>query len=122
MSDHHPVSAVLVVEDEPLVRMHGVDILKDAGFDVFEAADADEALLILGDDVEVHLLFSDVDMPGSMNGLQLAQVVHERWPHIHLLLTSGHHKLQDAEMPGSGKFVRKPWTSESLVRQIREFV
>lgn len=62
MSNHHPVSTVLVVEDEPMVRMHGIDILKDAGFDVFEAADADEALLFLGDGTEVHLLFSDVDM------------------------------------------------------------
>jgi len=122
MSNHHPVTAVLVVEDEPLVRMHGIDILKDAGFDVFEAADADEALLILGDGTEVHLLFSGVDMPGSMDGLQLAHLVHERWPHIHLLLTSGHHKLRDTEMPDAGKFVRKPWTSEALVRQVREFV
>lgn len=105
---------VLVVEDEPLIRMHGVDILEEAGFSVVEAADADEALVVLGDG-SVHLLFSDIDMPGSIDGLELARIVHARWPDIHLVLTSGHHRMQDALVPGIGKFVRKPWTSAVLM-------
>lgn len=83
---------ILVVEDETLIRMVGAEILEDAGFDVLEAADADEALRILQAHDDVLLLFSDVDMPGSMDGLDLARVVHERWPDIRLLLTSGRHE------------------------------
>ena len=118
MPRSHPISTVLVVEDDPLVRMLGIDILEDAGFEVFEATNADEALALLCESGEVHLLFSDVNMPGSMNGLELAQVVHERWPAIHLLLTSGHHRPLDGELPGMGIFVRKPWTSEALLTRI----
>lgn len=121
MPNSDVISTVLVVEDDTLVRMHGTDILEDAGYDVLEAANADEALEILNGRREVHLLFSDVDMPGSMNGLDLARLVHERWPHIHLLLTSGHHPVQLAELPERGKFVRKPWSSEVLVERIRGF-
>ncbi|HTU12142.1 MAG TPA: response regulator [Allosphingosinicella sp.] len=110
---------ILIVEDEALVRMHGIDILEEAGFDVLEAADADEALVILGNG-QVHVLFSDIDMPGSMDGLDLARIVCRRWPEVQLLLTSGHHRLQEADIPGSGKFVRKPWTADSLIGHVRE--
>jgi len=102
------------------VRMHGMDILEDAGFEVLEAGNADEAMTILGKHDDVRLLFSDVDMPGSMNGLKLAQLVHERWPTIRLLLTSGHHQLLEATLPDSGKFVSKPWTQEVLIKKIRD--
>jgi len=113
-------TTVLVVEDETIVRMHGMDILEDAGFEVLEAGNADEAMTILGKHDDVRLLFSDVDMPGSMNGLKLAQLVHERWPTIRLLLTSGHHQLLEATLPDSGKFVSKPWTQEVLIKKIRD--
>ena len=113
-------ATVLVVEDDTLVRMHGTNILEEAGYEVVEASNADEALAILNQKSDVHLVFSDVTMPGSMDGLELARLVNERWPHIHLLLTSAHHRLPDAEVPGEGKFVRKPWSSESLIERIRE--
>lgn len=122
MPNTNPISTVLVVEDDTLVRMHGTDILEEAGYEVLEASNADEALAILTQQVDVHLLFSDVDMPGTMDGIELAQLVYERWPHIHLLLTSGHHRLQDSHVPGDGQFVRKPWTSDALVERIRGFV
>jgi DNA-binding NtrC family response regulator len=112
------LTTVLIVEDEALVRMHGVDLLQDAGFLVLEAADADEALTVLDERAEVQLLFSDIDMPGSMNGLELAAVAYERWPHIHLLVTSGHHRLDNADVPGTGRFIRKPWTADTLLEQI----
>lgn len=113
---------VLVVEDDALVRMYGVDIFEEAGFNVLEAGNADDALMILSDGTEVHLVFSDVDMPGSMDGVGLARIVHERWPLIRLLLTSGHHRPLDGDLPESSKFVRKPWTSESLLCQVRNLV
>jgi CheY-like chemotaxis protein len=112
------VTTVLLVEDEPLIRMHGMDILEDAGFRVLEAADADEAIAILEGDEAIHLLFSDVDMPGTMDGLQLVQLVHERWPDIGLLVTSGNHRLLDSDVPGSGRFFRKPWTINALTECI----
>ncbi|SEI83304.1 Response regulator receiver domain-containing protein [Sphingobium sp. AP50] len=119
MSTHAPSSTVLIVEDETLVRMLGTDILEEAGFIVVEAANADEAMAVLQGQPDVHLLFSDVDMPGTMDGLELAKLVHERWPRIRLLLTSGHHRLASADIPGTGQFVPKPWSGTALVDKIR---
>jgi DNA-binding NtrC family response regulator len=116
-ADNSPT--VLIVEDETLVRMHGTDILEDAGFAVIEAADADEAVAILTADDRVHLLFSDVDMPGSMDGLGLAHLVHDRWPHIRVLLTSGHHRIGSDRLPAAGQFMPKPWMQHALVEKIR---
>lgn len=111
-------ATILMVEDEALVRMHGADMLEDAGFAVIEAANADEAMAILVQQVGVHLLFSDIDMPGSMDGLDLARRVHERWPDIRLLLTSGHHRLNDSHVPAEGQFLRKPWVQHELVDKV----
>lgn len=119
MSTDAPSSTVLIVEDETLVRMLGTDILEEAGFIVVEAADADEAMVVLQGQPDVHLLFSDVDMPGTMDGLELARLVHERWPQIRLLLTSGHHRLASSDIPGTGQFVPKPWSGTTLVDRIR---
>ncbi|MEC3909042.1 response regulator [Sphingobium sp. CR2-8] len=110
---------VLVVEDDVLVRMHGVDILEDAGFTVLEAETADDAIMLLQGQQDVHLLFSDIDMPGSMNGLELAQLVRDRWPKVRLLLTSGHHHIAEEALPEHGRFVRKPWTRERLIATIQ---
>ena len=120
MPDGKTMITVLMVEDEPLVRMHGIGILEDAGFEVLEAANADEALAILRQHDHVRLLFSDIDMPGSMDGLELARLVHQRWPNIRLLLTSGHHNMQTAVLPDDGKFVRKPWTQNVLIEKVRD--
>lgn len=122
MSMENNRSTVLIVEDDVLVRMHGADILEAAGFRVLEADSADDALTILNEETDIHLLFSDIDMPGSMNGLDLAHVVHERWPGIPLLLTSGHHRLQEGEAPDVAKFIRKPWFSETLLGHVNTLV
>jgi DNA-binding NtrC family response regulator len=113
-------STILVVEDDTLVRMVGADVLQDAGFDVIEASNADEALVLLSQVDDVQLLFSDVDMPGSMNGIELARQVHERWPDIRLLITSGQHDVSPDRLPDDGKFVRKPWTHDVLVQKVRD--
>src|SRR5215212_1536376 len=82
-------TVVLLVEDEPLVRMCAADILEDEGFEVIEAATAPAALKILEKRDDVMAVFTDIDMPGGMNGLELAGIVDARWPHIALVVTSG---------------------------------
>jgi DNA-binding NtrC family response regulator len=115
-------ATVLIVEDETLVRMHGADILEDAGFAVLEAGNADQALAMLDRHDDVQVLLSDIDMPGSMDGVALAHLVHARWPKIRLLLTSGHHQIPKAAIPDDGKFMRKPWAQEVLIGKIREML
>lgn len=122
MSDKIAILTVLVVEDDQLVRMHGIDILEEAGFRVIEADNADDALALLNRGEHVNLLFSDIAMPGTINGLELVRIVHERWPSIHLLLTSGHYRIHVGDAPGAARFVRKPWNSETLVSHIRELI
>ncbi|MBA3516980.1 MAG: response regulator [Rhizobiales bacterium] len=80
---------VLVVEDEMVLRMRAVDIVEDAGFTAVEAVNADEALSILESRSDISLLLSDIQMPGSMDGLKLAHAVHDRWPSIKIILVSG---------------------------------
>jgi len=99
--------------------MHGCDLLESAGFEVLEAETADEAVALLEKHGDVHLLFSDIDMPGSMDGIQLAELVHERWPNIGLLLTSGHRRPQETDIPDEGKFISKPWREGDVLDKIR---
>src|SRR5665213_3106992 len=81
-------SIVLVVEDELMLRMRAVDMVEDAGFVPVEAIDADEAIRILESRDDISVLFTDIQMPGSMDGLKLAHVAHTRWPHIKIILVS----------------------------------
>src|SRR6185295_18919869 len=87
---------VLIVEDEMMLRMRAVDIVEDAGFTPIEAVNADEALAILESRSDIVLLFTDIQMPGSMDGLKLAQAVHDRWPSIKIILVSGKLTLTEA--------------------------
>lgn len=111
-------SSVLVVEDEGLVRMIAVDILEEAGFEVLEAPCADAAWTILEARPEVGVLFTDIDMPGSMDGLALAGRVAARWPHIRLVVTSGRYALRDGDMPDDGRFLGKPYRPGQLLQAI----
>ena len=110
---------ILVVEDDVLVRMTCATLIEDAGYRVIEAPTADDALAILEKADRVELLFSDVDMPGSMDGLELAEIVHRRWPDIRLLLTSGHHQLGAGKIPDDGEFMPKPYSLDAVIAQIR---
>jgi CheY-like chemotaxis protein len=116
-----PRRVVLIVEDEPLVRLTGADLLADAGFEVLEAGNADQALLILEANQEVRVVFSDVEMPGSLDGLGLARNICQRWPSIGIVLTSGHH-IREEMIPCDGRFVPKPYDGQALVREIEEIV
>jgi two-component system, response regulator PdtaR len=114
---------VLVVEDEPLVRMTAADELDEAGFLVLEAKNADEAMAVLeAHSDEVQVLFTDVGMPGSMNGMALAEQVYQRWPHVLLLISSGYARPHPDEIPDHGHFLPKPYRGATLVRHIVEMM
>src|SRR6058998_4446175 len=102
------VTNVLVVEDEMVLRMRAVDIVEDAGFTAVQAINADEALAILESRSDISLLFSDIQMPGSMDGLKLAHAVHDRWPSIKIILVSGQVKPSDDDKPADSRFFGKP--------------
>jgi CheY-like chemotaxis protein len=114
--------AILVVEDEMLLRMRAVDMVEDAGYLPVEAVDADEALAILESRSDIVLLFTDIQMPGSMSGLQLALSVHQRWPRIKIILASGQLKLSQSDIPENSRFFGKPLDSGDMVAKIREML
>lgn len=113
---------VLVVEDEFLLRMHAVSLLQEAGFDTLEAGSADEAIALLETRNDIRIVFTDINLPGSMDGLRLAHAIRHRWPPIELLLTSGHTRVGDEDMPDRGLFLGKPYDGGELVRTLRSFV
>lgn len=105
---------ILVVEDDAILRMAAVDFSEDAGFDVLEAANADEAIAILEKRDDIRLVFTDIDMPGSMDGLKLAQFVRGRWPPIRLIVTSGHVKITAGDIPEGALFFAKPYDAGEI--------
>lgn len=115
MAVHAPNDAVLVVEDEALVRFLAVDSIRNAGFKVYEAADADEAFQLLEMYEDIGCVFTDVSMPGSMDGARLAQRVHDRWPPLELLVTSGKYAKNKCELPEGSIFVEKPYSPQAIV-------
>jgi two-component system, response regulator PdtaR len=113
---------VLVVEDEPLLRMLAVEVVEEAGFVAIQARDADEAVILLESRADISLLFTDRNMPGSMNGLKLAHTVRDRWPPIKILLVSGQVQLRPSELPSNTFCVRKPYEASALAKELRAFV
>jgi len=113
---------VLVVEDEMVLRMRAVDIVEDAGFKAVEAVNADEALSILESRSDISLLFSDIQMPGTMDGLKLAHAVHDRWPSIKIILVSGQERPSDGDQPADSRFFGKPLEVKHMIAQLQEMV
>jgi two-component sensor histidine kinase/DNA-binding response OmpR family regulator len=113
---------VLVVEDEMMLRMRAVDIVEDAGFIPIEAVSADEALAILESRSDIDLLFTDIQMPGSMDGLKLAHAVHERWPSIKIILVSGKLTPTEAEKPLNSRFFGKPLEVKQMIAEMQEMI
>ncbi|CAM3154456.1 histidine kinase [Sphingomonas antarctica] len=113
---------VLVVEDEMLLRMRAVDIVEDAGFVPLEAVSADEAIEILESRDDVSLLFTDIQMPGTMDGLKLAHAVHNRWPHIKIILVSGQVRPTESDKPADSRFFAKPVEAGHMVAQLQDMV
>jgi two-component system, response regulator PdtaR len=114
------IPAILIVENEALVRLLGVGTFADAGFRVIEANNGDEAFHLLEADSDVQLLFTDVRMPGKMDGLALAREVHDRWPHIGIMVVSGQSIPEKHQLPTGCRFLRKPYCPESAVRHAHE--
>ena len=114
------VPVILIVEDEALVRLSAVGMLEDAGFRTIEAASGDEALELLVADSDVQLLFTDVNMPGIIDGLVLARQVHDRWPQIGIMVASAKKEPQLGELPVGSRFERKPYNVDMVVRHARE--
>lgn len=112
--------SVLVVEDETLIRMSIADDLEDAGFDVFQAANAAQAIEVLIANSSIEVMFTDVDMPGGVDGLKLAASVRDRWPPIKIVVTSGHRKVDVDALPVEACFVAKPYDPAAVIRSIRQ--
>ncbi|CAM3182381.1 Response regulatory domain-containing protein [Sphingomonas antarctica] len=106
--------SVLIVEDEPIVRMSACDMMEDAGYDAIEAADADEAIALLESRDDIALVFTDVEMPGSINGAALAAQVHDRWPPIRVIVTSGNATDLDLHLPPHAEFIAKPYRGSQI--------
>jgi len=122
MTPSAPKPIVLVVEDEMVLRMRAVDIVEDAGFTPIEAVSADEAIQILESRGDISLLFTDIQMPGSMDGLKLAHAVHTRWPHIKIILVSGQIAVTEADKPADSRFFPKPLDIQQMVVELQEMI
>ena len=115
----HP--RVLVVDDEPLLRLFNVDMLSDAGFEVLEAPDADEALRILDTTKDIRVVFTDVEMPGAIDGFGLAARIAALWPQIGVLVTSGRRLPNDFFRAPARRFLAKPYDVSEVVELIGTF-
>ena len=113
---------VIVVEDETLVRLDIAMSLENEGFIVLEASNADDAIDILNAHPEIRLMFTDIDMPGSMDGLKLAEAVRDRWPPVKIIVASGHRQLSDELLPVEGKFFSKPYDHTRIITTMREML
>jgi CheY-like chemotaxis protein len=114
--------AVLIVEDELLVRKDAAAFIEDAGYVVYEAKDAEAAIRILELHSEIRFVFTDVNMPGSMDGLKLAHYVRKRWPPVKLIITSGLVNLREEDMPAGAAFVQKPYLAAHITDRMREML
>jgi CheY-like chemotaxis protein len=112
---------VLIVEDEFLLRMDAADMVRAAGFEVVEAANADQAIGILEARRDIAVVFTDIQMPGSMDGLKLARAVRGRWPPIKIVATSGL-DLGERELPEGGRFLPKPYSPMQVTGLLRELM
>ena len=113
-------SIILIVEDECLVRMNAAMMMEEAGFNVLEAGNADEAIRLLEGNPDISIVFTDIEMPGSMNGLKLAHAVTDRWPPIRIIATPGRFNVGDGDLPTGGRFLPKPYRAGQILTALRE--
>ena len=119
MAETGKKSVVLVVEDQALLRMAAAFLVEDAGFEPLEAADADTAIRILEQRTDIRIVFTDIDMPGSMDGLRLAEAVRGRWPPIEIIVTSGHHFINPTNLPKGSVYFAKPYNEDKVIAVLR---
>jgi two-component system, response regulator PdtaR len=114
------IPVILIVEDELLIRMDSAEAIENAGFEVIQAGNADEAIVILTTRPDIHVVFTDIQMPGSMDGLKLARFVRDRWPPIKIVATSGVVRVGDDDLPAGSVFLPKPYRGAQVVATLRE--
>ena len=113
--------AVLIVEDEPVQRMMLLDIVDQAGFDAVEAMDADDAVRILENRLDIRIVLTDIDMPGGRDGMKMAASIRSRWPPIELIITSSQRNPKLDDIPARGVFFSKPYDSNEIIEVMRRF-
>jgi len=112
--------AVLVVEDEPLVRLEALDLVTDSGFSAYGAPDAATAITMLERHADIRILLADIEMPGAMNGLKLAHAVRERWPDVVILIASGNRGVLKGDMPDGAVFFLKPYAPSAIMQCLKD--
>ena len=110
--------SILVVDDEAMIRMNLADFFEDEGFEVFEAENADAAIAVMESNPSIRIVLTDVQMPGSMDGVKLAHHVRERFPPTLLVVASGAVKVTPADLPAHTMFVAKPFDPRFVLDEI----
>jgi CheY-like chemotaxis protein len=110
---------VLVVEDEPIQRLMAVTVVEDAGFEAIEASNAGEAIRILESRNDIWIVFTDIDMPGSLDGTELAACIRDRWPPVQIVVTSGYLAEKDVALPARSLFFPKPYSARAIAEALR---
>jgi CheY-like chemotaxis protein len=113
---------ILVVEDEPIQRMDAVDLVEDAGFEAVEAASAEAAILILESRPDIRVVFTDIDMPRGIDGMQLAAAIRDRWPPIEIIIVSGRRRPKQVDMPARGVFFAKPYKRHEITAMMHRML
>ncbi|MHC2362642.1 response regulator [Rhizobium leguminosarum] len=107
-------AVVLVVEDSTIIRMSAVDLVLSAGYEALEACDADEAIRILESRNDIDLVFTDVQMPGTMDGIKLSHYIRDRWPPVRLIVASGAAILKESDLPTGSRAFSKPYDNHAI--------
>jgi CheY-like chemotaxis protein len=113
---------ILVVEDEAIIRMGAVEMLEEVGFSVLEAHNGDIAVSLLESRSDIRAVFTDVNMPGSLCGLKLAKAIRDRWPPIHIIVTSGRSASNEEDFPSLARFIRKPYAPIQVLKALRDLL
>ena len=113
--------AILVVEDEPLLNLDISDALSAKGYEVIAVTNADDAIKALEFRHDIHTIFTDINMPGSMDGLRLAAAVRDRWPPVNIIVTTGMNAPRCDEMPANSIFIGKPYRNDEVLEALRSF-
>lgn len=111
-------AVILVVEDSPLIRMGAMDLVRTAGYEALEAGDAAEAIRILESRDDIDLVFTDIQMPGTMDGIKLTHFIRKRWPPVKLMVASGNTIIDESSLPEGSRFVPKPYNDHTIADEM----
>lgn len=121
MSESH-APTILTVEDEVLIAEYLGDLLREAGYQVVAAANADDAIAILEGRNDIRVIITDINMPGSMDGLRLAEAVRRRWPPIKIIVSTGWRRPTSEQLPNGSLFLSKPYGSRAVIAAIKRLL